>query len=253
MEKEKKTGQYPLADGAGYRIRDLPADLRPRELVEAVGVENAQVDVLLALILRVGTRGRNARDLALDLLRKYHDLTGMARAPVEELARAAPGMGRVKAQILKAAFELARRMAVKTEGDLPVIRKPEDAAGVLRETARPLDREVFWILVLNAKNRLKVNPVQITSGLLDSSLVHPREVFKPAVGNGAAAIILAHNHPSGDPTPSTEDIRITAQLIQAGRSLDIAVLDHVIMGRAEDGRDKDFISMRESGSVSFAR
>jgi len=110
---------------------------------------------------------------------------------------------------------------------------------------------VFWVLLLNAKNRLQAPPVEITSGLLDASQAHPREVFRDAIRAACAAIVMVHNHPSGDPAPSPEDIRITRQLVQSGRVIDIRVLDHVILGKASASRKQDFFSMREAGIVNF--
>ena len=132
-----------------------------------------------------------------------------------------------------------------------VVRTPEDAARLLQPVARGLETEVFWILHLDAKNGLKGQPHEVTRGLLDASLVHPREVFKEAIREGIAAVVVAHNHPSGDSTPSAEDVRITKQLIEAGRILDIRVLDHVILGKPTGMGDKGFTSMREQGILDF--
>lgn len=243
-------------DSRGYTVHDLPERLRPREEVERRGVEHVSDAVLLAIILRSGARGMNVVDLADGLIRKYGSLTALARVPVDALAadRDFPGLGRVKAQVLKSALELARRMAEEARPEKgSFVRSPDDAAAVLRETAKPLDRERFWALLLDAKNRLKGEPLEISRGILDASLVHPREVFQKAVLAGCAAVILVHNHPSGDPAPSAEDLRITRQLVQAGEVLGIRVLDHVILGRRADGHPRDYISLRESGSVEFVK
>ena len=244
----------PSGVSQAYRVRDMPERLRPREELDQRGIEHVGDEVLLAIILRSGTRGMNVVDLAATLLRKYRSLTALAGVPVEELARDTdiPGIGKVKAQVLRAALELARRMAQeqRDEGG-GFVRSPEDAALILRETAKPLDHERFWALPLDAKNRLKGHAYEITKGILDSSLVHPREVFKAAIQAGCSKLVVAHNHPSGDPTPSSEDVRVTRQLVQAGQIVGIEVLDHVILGRATPERARDFISMRESGVVDF--
>jgi len=233
------------------RIQDMPETLRPRELAQREGVESVEPYVLLAILLRCGTRGVSAVDLARQMLQRYGSLTDMAKAPASEL-QSFPGMGPVKIQALKAALELARRMSREAVAEQrPMIRTPEDAAAVVREEARTREEEVFWVLVLNAKNRLKLAPLEITRGVLNASLVHPREVFRDAIRSGAAAIVVAHNHPSGDPAPSSEDLAVTRQLIDAGRIVDIRVLDHVILGRATLERRQDFFSLRESGVVSF--
>ncbi len=236
---------YPVA-----RVRDLPARERPRELFDRLGAAHVPDSVLLALVLRSGVSGVSVVDLADQLLRRYGSLTGLARANVDELA-ALRGMGRVKAQIVRAALELARRLAEESAPARTPIRAPADAARVLRERARGLQQEHFWALLLDARNRLQAAPVEISRGLLDASLVHPREVFREAVRAACAAVVLAHNHPSGDPTPSAEDVRITRQLVEAGRVLDIRVLDHVILGLPAAGAGRDFCSLQEAGLVNF--
>jgi DNA repair protein RadC len=237
-----------------YRVCDMPVTMRPREAMDKHGVEHVSDAVLLAILLRSGARGMNVVDLAERLLMRYGSLTALARATVEELAgdRSLKGLGKVKAQTLRAALDLARRIADETRDERGAfIRSPEDAAGVLRELARTLQHERFWALMLDTRNRLKGNAAEVSKGILDSSLVHPREVFKPAIQSGCAALILMHNHPSGDPAPSADDVRITRQLIQAGQVIGIKVLDHVILGRPSADRRTDFLSMREAGLVEF--
>jgi DNA repair protein RadC len=189
-------------------------------------------------------------DLARNLLNDYGSLTALAQASADELSRIR-GMGRVKAQVLKSALELSKRLADESTPTRQAIRSPEDAAGVLRERIKTREEESFWVLLLDAKNRLIKAPFEVTRGLLDASLVHPREVFKEAIRSASAAVVLAHNHPSGDPTPSSEDIRITKQLVEAGQIVDIHVLDHVVLGRSSEGNSGDFFSLRESGVVDF--
>ena len=232
------------------RVADIPFRQRPREQFERMGAENVSEDVLLALILRSGVQGTNVVDLARGLIQQYGSLTELGKASVEDLSRAR-GMGKVKAQVLKAALELAKRLSEESAPTRHAIRSPEDAAAVLRERVRMREEESFWVLLLDGKNRLLKSPLEITRGLLDSSLVHPREVFKEAIRSASAAVILAHNHPSGDPNPSAEDIRITKQLVEAGRIVDIHVLDHVILGRQPTAGGTDFFSFREAGIVEF--
>lgn len=239
---------------APYRVCDMPVRLRPREAVERLGVEGVPDQVLLAILLRSGAKGMNVVDLAERLLRIYGSLTALSRASVEELTanRNLRGLGKVKAQMLKAALELARRVADERRDERgSVVRSPEDAAAILRETAKALEHERFWTLPLDAKNRLKWGVEEISRGILDSSLVHPREVFKRAIQWGCAAVVLVHNHPSGDPTPSAEDVRITRQLVQAGQVIGIKVLDHIVLGRPSAERVRDFVSLREAGVVEF--
>lgn len=236
---------------SAWRVRDMPLRVRPREELDRLGVSNVSDAVLLALLLRTGAKGLNVVDLAYGLLRRYGSLSELAAASVDELC-ALRGVGRTKAQIVRAALELGRRLVQEGEPARVQIRTPEDVSQLLREDVRLLDQEQFWVLHLDTKHRLKVRPRNVTSGLVDASLVHPREVFRGAVRASTAAVVLAHNHPSGDPAPSAEDVRITRQLVEAGRIMDIKVLDHVILGRA-NGRTSQaaFVSMRESGVVAF--
>lgn len=232
------------------RVCDMPAQLRPREEFERVGAENVSDAVLLALILRTGTKGINVVEVSQRLLTAFGSLTELAKASVKEI-QSINSIGPVKAQMIKAAMELAQRLARESVGESPMVVTPEQAAAVLRERARVLQHEVFWALMLDTKNRLIGEPKQISQGTLSSSLVHPRELFKKAVEHSCAAMILAHNHPSGDPTPSSEDIKITKQLVGAGEVMGIRVLDHIIIGLRKHHNSTDFISLREAGLVKF--
>jgi DNA repair protein RadC len=237
---------------SAWRVRDLPERLRPREEIDRVGVENVSDDVLLAVLLRSGTKGVSVVELAKGLMKEYGSLTALAGVSVEELAaKKGRGMGRVKAQVLKAALELARRLGQESAPKHDRVRTPEDAARTLRNEAKTLDKEVFWALLLDSKNNLKGKPVEVTKGLLNASLVHPREVFREAIKLNVAAVVVVHNHPSGDPTPSAEDVRITKQLVEAGRIVGIKVIDHVILGKPSGTDGKDFMSVREAGVVNF--
>lgn len=245
---------YPPGDAACYRVRDLPLRMRPREAVERQGVENVSDAMLLAILLRTGASGVNVVDLAERMVVKYGSLTALSRASVDELVSDSSfkGLGKVKAQIVRAALELARRVSDETRDERGAcIRSPDDAAGVMRGLARGLDHERFWVLNLDTRNRLKGEPREVSRGILDSSLVHPREVFKPAIQAGCASVVLVHNHPSGDPTPSSEDIKLTRQLIQTGQVVGIKVLDHVIIGRRSASLQRDFLSLREGSMVEF--
>ena len=248
-EQPQADSTYVIEPGA-WRVRDIPERLRPREEMARVGAGNVADDVLLAVLLRSGVKGVNVVDLSRQLIKKYGSFAALAAASPEELA-AETGMGPVKAQVLMAALEIARRYNQEAAPKRPRIRTPADAAGLLRDEVRSLDKEIFWTLLLDAKNFLKGQPARITSGLLDASLVHPREVFQEAIRLGAAAVVLAHNHPSGEPTPSAEDVRITKQLVEAGKIVDIKVLDHVVLGKPGLQGVPEFLSMREQGIVSF--
>jgi len=232
------------------RAKDLPTALQPREKFDRLGPENLSESDLIALLLRTGTTGLNVVELAELILMQYGSLSALLRASTVELQNI-HGIGKEKAKILQAALEIGRRLVQENVGEKPCVASPEEGAAVLRERARGLDREVFWILLLDTKHRLMTPPVEISRGILDSSLVHPREVFKPAIQHSSANIILAHNHPSGDSSPSAQDIQITQEMIKAGKMIGIDVLDHLIMGRKILAETRDFTSLRESGLVDF--
>jgi len=219
----------------------LPVADRPRERLYWNGAE-ALADVeLLALQLGVGIRGRSAIDVARALLERYGSLADVAGREMAELAQV-PGVGPAKAARLAAAFELTRRLRARTPGARIVLSQPAQVFEAFAPLMEDLRREVFRVALLDAQNGLLRDCV-ISEGTLSASLVHPREVFKPAILESAASIILLHNHPSGDPTPSREDVRLTRQLVDCARLLDLRIHDHVIVGR---GR---FVSLAERGLI----
>jgi DNA repair protein RadC len=233
-------------EGGAACLRETPERERPRERLAAVGPEHLKESELLAILLRTGTKGVPVTALAERLLRSFENSLGrVAGASLQELRRV-PGVGPDKAAAVKAAFELARRLTRESVGDDPLLDTPARVADFLREEMRALEVETFHVLLVNTRRRL-VSAERLSQGTLDTLLVHPREVFRRAVSAGAAAIILAHNHPSGDPSPSEGDIRVTRDLIRAGQLLKIEVLDHVILGRRTEGRDRDWASLRELG------
>ncbi len=240
---------YPLPPRA-RRVKDVPLRQRPRELCARAGVENVPDEVLIAVLLRSGIRGATVLDVAHGLLQRYGSLAELAQASVNELA-AVRGLGPVRALVLKAALDLARRLAEEAPAPRQPIQAPAQVAALLRERARAAEQEIFWILMLDRRHRLKCPPHDVTQGLVDASLAHPREVFREAVRSNSSAVILAHNHPSGDPTPSDTDLRISRQLVAAGKIVEIPVLDHVILGRAARDRAHDYLSLREAGLVQF--
>lgn len=244
-------GDEHTVDYGRRRIADLPEHMRPREIFDRLGAEHVQDDILLAIIIRFGVPGANASELARQLLNKYKSLTAIAKCPSDEIVKEMKGIGRTKARELKASLELARRLAREGVGRQPLVTAPDDVAAILREDSRLLEHEVFWVLLLDTRKRLIGAPCRVTEGILDASLVHSREIFKRAVSASAQSLILAHNHPSGDPTPSAEDIKITRRMVESGRILEINVLDHVIMGKRMERDGNDFLSLRESGLVRF--
>jgi DNA repair protein RadC len=227
------------------RIKDLPDSERPRERLVANGADALKNSELIAILLRTGMKGVSAIQVAEQLLQKFGSLDHLSRASLENL-RQVKGVGRDKAIALKSAFTLARRLAQELRQDGPPLDNPETVAAMLREENRAYEVEHFQVVLLNTRHKL-IRVDQISQGTLDTILVHPREVFKSAISASAAAVVLVHNHPSGDPTPSEADVKVTRDLIRAGQLLKIEVLDHVILGRASAERAKDYASLRELG------
>ena len=234
-----------IASNQSSKIKDLPLHERPRERMEAFGPEALRDSELIAILLRTGLQGLSAVQIADELVRKFASLQNLAQASISQLIQV-KGIGKDKAIALKSAFTLAQRMAREIRRESPALDCPERIADLLREENRFLEVEHFQIVMMNTKNRLiRVEP--ISKGTLDATLAHPRDVFRPAIMANAASIALVHNHPSGDPTPSEADIRITRDLIRAGKLLKIEILDHIILGTKTDTRHRDFVSLREMG------
>lgn len=220
-------------------MRDLPEEERPRERLARHGADTLSNSELIAILLRVGAQRQSAIALAERLLSDFGGIEGVARASVERLSQV-KGMGLAKAARLKAAFELGKRLASKPQEKRAVVRRPADAARLVMENLRYRDKEHFVVLHLDIRNRvLKTSTVSI--GSLTANIAHPREVFREAVDAGAASVIVVHNHPSGDPTPSKEDRTLTQRLKDTGEILGITLLDHLIIGSGE------FVSLKEKG------
>lgn len=211
----------------------------------AHGAEALRNAELIAILLRTGLKGCSALQVAEQLVAKFDSLDRLARATLDELQQTR-GVGRDKAIALKSAFTLAQRMAQELRTEAPLLDSPDRIADLLREENRFYEVEHFQIVLLNTRRKL-IRIEQVSQGTLDTLLVHPREVFKLAIIANAAAVVLVHNHPSGDPAPSEADIKVTRDLIRAGQLLKIEVLDHVILGRRTDQRDQDYVSLRELG------
>jgi DNA repair protein RadC len=225
-----------MADG---RMADDRMADEPRTRLEQKGPHALADAELVALVLRTGSRDRDASLLARSLLERFGGLCGLAAAPAAAL-EAVSGMGPAKSAALLAAIELGGRIRDRPLVRGAAIRGPADVQHHFRGALRALDREAFHVLLLDGRHRLiSVEPVSV--GTLTASLVHPREVFRDAIRSAAAAVVLVHNHPSGDPRPSPEDRSVTERLRAAGVLLGIRVLDHVIVA------DADYYSFRESG------
>jgi DNA repair protein RadC len=211
-----------------FTVHDLPVGERPRERLLRLGSEALSAQEVLALILGRGMKGQSVIDISHKLISQFHGLKGVANASLEEL-RQIKGVGPAKAAQIKAAFELSKRLEDDAgEKPGPLLKCPEDVAAVVRSQLKGKKKEHFLVLCLDTRNRL-INHRLVSLGSLDTSIVHPREVFKEAVSSCAASVIFAHNHPSGDPEPSREDIELTKRLAKAGEIIGIDVLDHIIV------------------------
>lgn len=233
MEAEQQEVRYiPM-------IRDMALHDRPRERLCKVGAEVLSTAELLAIVLRSGTQGENVLRMAERLLIQFDNLPGLARASIAELT-VARGVGEAKAAEIKAALEIGRRLVASAPEERPRVATPDDAFHLLKSEMMFLEQEHLRLILLDTRNRVLRTPT-IYVGSLNTSVIRVGELFRAAIRENAAALIVAHNHPSGDPTPSPEDITVTRQLVQAGKLLDVDVLDHIVIGRNR------FVSLKQRG------
>ena len=225
-----------------FTLHDLPQEERPRERLKRVGVDNLSIQELLALVIEKGGKKGNVLTIAQNLLAKFGNLNEIKEASIEEL-KEVDGIGFATACKLKAALKLGEKALTKHKRYGHKITSPEDVFQLLKNEIGNKKKEHFRILSLTTRKQL-INIDKVSTGSLDSSIAHPREVFQPAIENSAASIILVHNHPSGDPTPSNDDIKLTERLIEAGKLLGIDVDDHVII------TDESFVSLRSEPKTS---
>jgi DNA repair protein RadC len=223
------------------RIQEWPLEERPRERLYHKGADALADAELLAIQLGTGDRGRSAVEVARELLVRYGSLSALAARSVAEIA-SMPGMGRAKAVRLAATFELTRRLRSRSVEARVLLGSPRQVYERYGPLMEDLRKEVFRLALLDAQNAL-LRDVIVSEGTLSASLVHPREVFKPAIVESAASIVLLHNHPSGDPTPSREDLRLTQQLVECAELLELRIHDHVVIGRGQ------FVSLAEQGAI----
>lgn len=234
MPIEKK-----VRETSEYGIKEWKKEDRPREKLELRGAAALTEAELLAILIGSGTKRITAVDLAKTLIAEYGNTAELAKCNFQELSRF-KGIGKVRAIKLVAAFEILRRIQSYRPEKKSKIKTPEDIAGIFIPMLRDLKKEIFKVVLLNSANRI-IRDVTISEGTLNASLVHPREVFKAAIDDRAASVILLHNHPSGNPEPSAEDISITEQLRQAGKIMGIPVRDHIIVAGSH------FTSLAKSG------
>ena len=224
-----------------YKISRWPEKERPRERLLQQGAQHLTEAELLGILIGKGTRRKTAIDLARELLDRYESLENLFSRSPSELMKV-KGIGSAKAATLSAAFQLVRRIQSKTSKDQPSFKRAKDVANLYLPLVKDLRKEVFRVLLLSRSNRL-IKEVTISEGTLDASIVHPRDVFREALLESAAGVILLHNHPSGNPSPSEEDLRITKQLVEAGRVMGIKVYDHIILA------GEDYRSLADDGLI----
>jgi DNA repair protein RadC len=225
-----------------FTINSLPETERPRERLQQLGAEQLSAQELLAIVMGSGFRGESVLKSAQRLMDAFKDIQGLADASLEELMEI-HGIGPAKATQIKAAFELANRWGkASNRKSNPVIKTPEEAYEELKGLARNRKKEYFWAILLDTRNR-RIKTLPISVGSLDASIVHPRELLKEAISASAASIIVAHNHPSGNPEPSQDDIKLSKRLIEAGNIVGIEIVDHIVIG---DGK---FVSLKREGLI----
>jgi DNA repair protein RadC len=211
-----------------YRIKDIEESQRPRERLAKLGAEALSNAELIAILLRVGMKGANAVQISQRMLKKLGGLQGLHRAPFAQLCEV-DGVGQAKAAQIKAAIEIGRRISELSPESRRVIASPQDAADLVQYEMMALEQEELWVLLLDSRNQLLAVD-KLYKGSLNASSVRPAEIFKSGIRNNAAGLIVVHNHPSGDPSPSPEDISLTRILIEAGQLLAMPVFDHIVIG-----------------------
>ena len=222
-----------------YRIMDLHESDRPRERLSALGPQALTNAELIAILLRVGVKGESAVTVGQRLLNKFGGITGIHRTPFAELIKQ-HAIGEAKAAQIKAAIELGRRLTLESPEERPSINSPADAAALVSYEMSALEQEHLRVILLDRRNRV-METVEVYKGSVNSSQIRVGEIFKEAIRKNASAVVVIHNHPSGDPTPSPDDVAVTRAIVQAGKLLDVDVLDHLVIGQGK------WVSLKERG------
>jgi len=230
-----------MTEDSSFTVRDLPRSERPRERLQRFGPEALSAQELLALVIGRGIPKKSVMNIAQELLARFGNIKAISQATIEELSEI-KGIGLAKAAQLKACFELGRREDLEPEFKNYDIKDPEAVVKAIRTSIKDKAKEHFKLILLNPRNKI-IGISTISIGTLNASLVHPREVFKDAIVHSASSVVLAHNHPSGDPEPSEDDLKITKKLVESGKILGIEVLDHIIIAR------NGFKSFKEGGLI----
>ncbi len=244
--RRRRRGKLPTPPSASLRLRDMVSDALPREKFERTGPASLADAELLALLFGTGTQGLNVIDMSRRLLEKFGSLVALSRLTWKEFV-AIPGIGPAKAKHLAACFELGKRMA-RQHYESADLDEPEAIAAMLGPEMRSLSQEVVKIVLLNARCRL-IHVEEITRGGINETLAPPTMVLRPAIVHNAYAFVLVHNHPSGDPTPSESDRRLTRLLVEASKTLQVRFLDHMILGMPGPAAPEGYFSFREAGCL----
>ena len=218
-----------MTTGKSFTVHDLPKQERPRERLKRLGAEALSAQELLAVIISRGSPNKSVINIAQDLLTKFGNINAISQASIEQLTEV-DGIGPARAMQIKACFELGKRQELEPELKDLSIENPKDVVDYVRKKIKDKAKEHFKLILLNTRNKI-IDIVNISIGTLDASLVHPREVFKEAITHNSASVILVHNHPSGDPEPSDDDLKMTKRLKESGNILGIEVIDHIIIGK----------------------
>jgi DNA repair protein RadC len=241
--KSKSKSKSEAKPQAIYRIADLHESDRPRERLANLGAQALSNPELIAILLRVGVKGESAVDVGQRLLKKFGGISGLHRASVKDLMEQ-HAIGKAKAAQIKAAIELGRRLTIESPTERPSVSSPSDAAALVQYEMSALEQEHLRVILLDRRNRV-LEIVEVYKGSVNSSQVRVGELFKDAIRTNASAVIVVHNHPSGDPTPSPDDVAVTRAIVQAGKLLDVEVLDHMVIGQGK------WVSLKERG-LGFA-
>ena len=230
-----------MNEKSSFTIHDLPKSERPRERLRSFGPEALSAQELLSLVIGRGIPGKSVMNIAQELLSKFGNIKAISQATIEELSQI-KGIGFAKAAQIKACFELGKRQDLEPELRDFDIKNPQSVVKAIQSSIKDKAKEHFKLILLNARNKI-IGISTVSIGTLNSNLVHPREVFKDAISHSAASVVFAHNHPSGDPEPSEDDLTITERLTEAGKILGIEVIDHIIISK------NGFFSFKEKGLI----
>lgn len=231
----------------------MPSEMRPREEMKRRGAQAMDIEKLMAIVMRSGQPGQNVVEMARDLICKAGGLETLSHMSyIDILGLKIPGIGEVKAMELSAAFEIGRRAVANTASAEPKkISRAEDVYEIMQPYVRGKQQEYFYIILLDSKSKMVGQPILVVTGTHDRCPASPMEIFSPVVKSGCTAAILVHNHPSGDPTPSPEDVKVTVRMVDAAKILGLRLLDHIVIGQKSSSSPRGYVSISGEGLVVF--